>query len=123
MLKPRALLARQQEHQVDVGEWRQFTATVTAYCRDRHSISADSIGINVRVGEVVDAANQLVDEKGIGLNSLGPPHSPLEPPADLRNSAIKSRLEDLQNVGPRPRARSAPPCLLLEFDQQRPTID
>ena len=112
LLQSRGLLAGQQEHQVDVGERRQFAATVAAGRDHRHLVvAAIGIGgrIDVRVREVVDAADQLIDEERVRLDHLGPgDRLRLEPPADLADAAVERRLEDLQGIGARARALRHP---------------
>ena len=77
----------------------------------------------MRAGEIINAANQLIDQEGVGLDDLDALQPLLETPPDLGDPTIESRPEDLQSIGPRPRTRGTPTSLLVELGQQRPAID
>ena len=80
--------------------------------------------MDARIREVIDAADQLVDQERVRLDHLRPlDRLRLEAPADFANSAVQRRLEDLQRIGARARAPCAPPCLLVQLGDQRSAID
>src|SRR3546814_15266167 len=67
------LLVGQQEQQVDVRLRGELAAPVAADRDERQSLSRRGVGQRVEplVGVVVDDANHLVDEVGLGAHGLG----------------------------------------------------
>src|SRR3546814_2702493 len=64
LLAARRLLVGEQEQQVDVGPWRQFTAAVTTDRRHADAVARRRIrrGKDVMHGEIEQIAQQLVDQ-------------------------------------------------------------
>ena len=101
LLGKRRRLRRQQKHQVDVGEGRQLAAAVAAGGDHRLLATAGGVaGIDVCRREVVDGADELVDEERVRLHHFGSARALfLEPSAHLADAPVQGGLEYLQGIG------------------------
>ena len=110
LLAPARLLERGDEGDVDVGEGRHLAAPVAAHRDQRQPRRgggvADRIGAPRR--EVVDQAQQLVDQERIGRGGLDPAlRGRGEPSRDLAATRLHRALQDLRRVRAQRRAVGA----------------
>ena len=120
------LLVGQQKHQVDVGMGRHLLAAVAAGGGHRHLLALGRIGRRVHVaqGEVVNGANQLVDQMGAGADGLGAGGAfVLEAAAHLGAAAGQGVLENLEDPPLGLRRIAGPLGEVVERPGQRLAVD
>jgi hypothetical protein len=99
LLDPRGLLVGQQKQQVDVGARRQLAATVATDGHDGDLLGLAGIGVAVNVadGEVVEHADQLIDQVASRRQHLRPAAARLEAPTHFGLPRRQRGLEALQH--------------------------
>ena len=98
LLGVRRLLVGQQEQQIDIGEGGQFTAAITADGDDRHLFTGGRVGerIDPFGHQVVEAPDQLIDQKALLPHRGGCGPIGFEAAADFAASPRQRRLQRRQ---------------------------
>ena len=119
-------LVGQQEHQIDVRERRQFAAPVTASGSNAQKLPRRRVGgrIDAAKGEVINAADQLIDQIGVGAQHIAARRFVvLEAPADFRPAPLMGGFEDFKDLALGFRAIAGPPNKVLQFAKECLAVD